>query len=81
MKRFQEFSSLKINVKKCEACWLGKARHRTTQPASCKWTSLTKSCIKILGITFSYNKALADKENYYTLSLDCHTLLNIWKQR
>ena len=81
MKRFQEFSSLKINVEKCEACWLGKARHRTTQPARCKWTSLTKGCIKILSITFSYNKALVDKENFYTLSLDCRTLLNIWKQR
>ena len=81
MKPFYEFSSVKINVEKCEACWLGKARHRTTQPARCKWTSLTKSCIKILCITFSYNKALADKENFYTLSLDCRTLLNIWKER
>ena len=42
MKRFQEFSSLKINVEKCEACWLGKARHRTTQPARGERTSLTK---------------------------------------
>ena len=58
MKQFQEFSSLKINVEKCGACWLGKARHRTTQPARCKWTSPTKICIKILVITFSYNKAL-----------------------
>ena len=81
MMRFHEFSSLKINVEKCEACWLGKAKHRTTQPARCKWTSLRKSCMEILGITFNYNKPLADKENFYTLSLDCRTLLNIWKQR
>ena len=47
----------------------------------CKWNSLTKSCIKILGIHFSYNKALAEKENFYSLSLDCRALLNIWKQR
>ena len=33
MKRFREFSLLKINVEQREACWLGKARHRTTQPA------------------------------------------------
>ena len=77
MKWFQEFSSVKINVEKCEACWLGKARHRTTQPARCQWTSLTKSCIKILGMTFSFNKTSAYKENLnlYTLSLDCRTLL------
>ena len=66
MKRFQKFSSLKINVDKFEAYWLGEARHWTTQPAQCKWTSRTKSCIKILGITFSYDKDLADKENFYT---------------
>ena len=78
MKQIQEFSSLKINVEKCDVCCLGKAGHRTTQPPRYKWTFLTESCIKIFGITFSYNKALADKENFYTLSLDCHMLLNIW---
>ena len=81
MKEFQVFSSLTINVKKCEASWIGRAKNRTSKPVKCKWTSLTKSCIKILGIHFSYNKALAGKENCHNLSLDCRTLLNIWKQR
>ena len=49
--------------------------------SGCKWSSLTKSCIKILDIHFSHNKALAEKENFYSLSLDCRALLNIWKQR
>ena len=26
-------------------------------------------------------KALANKENYYDLAIDCHALLNIWKHR
>ena len=47
----------------------------------CKWTSLKKSSIKILGICFSYDKDLVEKDNFYNLSLDCRTLLNIWKQR
>ena len=81
MKEFQVFSSLTINVEKCDATWTGRAKNRTSKLVKCKWTSLTKSCIKILGIHFSYNKALAEKENSYNLSLDCHTLLNIWKQR
>ena len=34
----------------------------------------TKGCIKILQITKSYNKALAERN---VLSLDCHTVLNI----
>ena len=64
MKKFREFSSLRINVEKCEASWIGRAKNRTSKPIKCKWSSLTKSCIKILGIHFSYNKALAEKETF-----------------
>ena len=79
MKEFQVFSSSTINVEK--ASWIDRAKNRISKPVKCKWTSLTKSCIKILGIHFSYNKALAEKENFYNLSLACCTLLNIRKQR
>ena len=81
LKKFEEFSSLRINVEKCEACWIGRAKNHNTKPVKCKWTSLTKSSIKILGICFSYDKALVEKDNFYNLCLDCCTLLNIWKQR
>ena len=81
MKKFREFSSLTINVEKCEASLIGRAKNRASKPIRCKRTSLTKSCIKILDIYFSYNKALAEKENFYSLSPDCRALLNIWKQR
>ena len=81
MKKFQVSLSLTISVEKREASWIGRTKNRTSKPVKCKWTSLTKSCNKILGIHFSYNKALAGKENFYNLSLDCRTLLNIWKQR
>ena len=37
--------------------------------------------MKILRINFSYNKTLANKENYYDLAIDCCALLNIWKER
>ena len=80
-KKFQEFSSLTINVEKCEASWTGRAKNRTSKLIRCKWGSLTKSCIKIFGIHFSYNKVLPEINNFYSLSLDCRALLNIWKQR
>ena len=76
LKKFEEFSSLRINAEKCEACWIGRAKNRNTKPVKCKCTS-----IKILGICFSYDKALVEKDNFYNLSLDCRTLLNIWKRR
>ena len=53
LKNFEEFSSLKINIEKCEACWILRAKNRNTKPVKCKWTSLTKISIKILGICFS----------------------------
>ena len=81
MKQFRESSSLTINVEKCEASWIGRAKYRTSKPIRCKWSSLTKSCIKILGIHFSYNKALAEKENFYNLSLDCRALLKVHMHR
>ena len=46
MKKFREFSSLTISVEKCDASWIGRAKNRTSKPIRCKWSSLTKSCIK-----------------------------------
>ena len=40
-----------------------------------------KKSIKILRIYFSYDKKLAEKDNFYSLTLGCRSLLNIWKQR
>ena len=79
--RFEKFSSLRANVEKCEACWMGKAKKNESKPVKCKWASLTKISIKILGISFSYDKRLVEKDNFYSLILDCRSLLNIWKQR
>ena len=36
MKEFQVFSSLTINVEKCEASWIGRAKDRTSKPVKCK---------------------------------------------
>ena len=50
MKEFEKFSSLRANVEKCEACWIGKAKKNESKPVKCKWASLTKKSLKILGI-------------------------------
>ena len=78
MKKFEVFSSLKINVEKCEAGWVGKPKNCVTKMISCKWRSVTQSNIKILGVHFSYDKKLADKENFCTPIIDGRTLLNVW---
>ena len=48
-KYFQEYSSLKFNVEKCKACWIGKAKGQSSEPIQCKWINLIGSSTKILG--------------------------------
>ena len=80
-KYFQQYSSLKFNVEKCEACWIGKAKGQSSEPIQCKWISLNRRSIKILGAHFSYNKQLVEKMNFNQVTTDCRILLKIWKQR
>ena len=80
-KTFEIFSSLKFNVEKSEACWIGRSRNKHTKPIQCKWISLTQSSIKILEAHFTYNKQLDEKMNFCQLIIDSRTLLNIWKQK
>ena len=58
IKTFGTFSSHKISVEKCEACWLGKSKGNTDKPIYCKWVPLKTKAIKILGTHFSYKKEL-----------------------
>ena len=37
---------------------------------NCKWKSLLKLTIRILGVNFSYNEKLAEKENFCNLMTD-----------
>ena len=79
VKKFEVFWSLKINVEKCEAGWIGKARNCVTKIILCKWWSMTQS-IKIPGIHFSYDKKLADNENFCKPIIGGCTLLDVWNQ-
>ena len=81
IKELGTFSSSKINVEKCEACWIGRSKANTDKPVQCKLISLTNSKIKILGTHFSYNKLLEEKTNFYAIRTDCKSILNLWKQR
>ena len=52
MHEFEKYSSLRANVDKYESCWIGKAKKKVSKPIKCRWTSLAKTSIKILGIYF-----------------------------
>ena len=76
MKGFKLFSSLKMNVEKCEACWIGNSKIKADKPVQCKRTSLKSNTIKILGTHFSCDKILERKMNFYNLRTECHTIYN-----
>ena len=71
--------SLRANYEKCEAFWIGGPKACDEKPVKCRWVSLVNGTIKILGIRFSYDKQLAQKEGYKSLRYSL--LLNLYKQQ
>ena len=61
---FGTFSSLKLNLQKSEACWIGASRFNTNMPTNCIWVNLVNDKIRILGTYISYNKQLADQYSF-----------------
>ena len=70
-KYFQPYSSLKFNVEKCEACWIGTAKGQSSKPIHCKWINLNWSSMKSLGA-----QQLVEKMNFNQVTTDCRILLN-----
>ena len=65
-----QFSSLKINLNKCEACWLGRVKNRSTKPIDCKWVYLVSDSIRVLGSHFSYDQDLTNKLNFLSCTIN-----------
>ena len=63
--QFREFSSLKLNLKKSEACWIGKANGREDKPIDCNWINLCNDKIRILGVYNSYDTDLENIYNFF----------------
>ena len=39
---FEEFSSLKVSLDKCQACWIGSAKSKLDTPIDCNWVNIEK---------------------------------------
>ena len=46
----KKFSSLKLNLEKSEACWIGSARGKRDKPVDCNWINLCTDKIRTLGV-------------------------------
>ena len=65
-KTFQEFSSLKLNLQKCEACCIGAAKGKSDTPINCNWINIKHHNIVALGVFNSYNCSFAEKQKRTT---------------
>ena len=78
---FQEFSSLKLNKEKSEACWIGSKKHDKDKPLNCRWINLTDDKICSLGVYHSYDPVIASKHNFLDLVQKLRECLQVWKLR
>ena len=79
--RFQSYSSLKLNLEKSEACWIGRARGSNNTPISSKWVDLNNQAIRTLGIFNSYDQDLVQKLNFLDNLKFLSEVLQLWRGR
>ena len=80
-KTFQEFSSLKINLEKCQACWIGAAKDKSDTPINCNWINVNHHKVVTLSVFDSYNCPLAEKHNFLNQITSVKERLHTWGHR
>ena len=78
---FQTFSSLKLNVEKCEACWIGAEKDNPAKPINCKWVNIASEAIRTLAIYNSYDTDLVEKLNYLDNLKPLNDVIRTWESR
>ena len=63
-KEFSSFSDLGPNISKCEIAGIGSLKGIEATVCGMKNIDLTKDAVKIIGISFSYNKAIQNELNF-----------------
>ena len=80
-KNFSKYSTLKLNVEKSQACWIGLAKGGISKPADCSWVDLLTDKIITLGIYNSYDKSIVEKHNLVNLLINIKDSLKMWNFR
>ena len=78
---FQLYSSLKLNLEKSEACWIGIKKGSNETPVNCKWVNINCNAIRTLGIFNSYDNDLEDKLNFLDKLKSVKGVMKTWEQR
>ena len=77
----QLYSSLKLNLEKSEACWIGNRMGSNERPINCRWVDIKCSVIRTLGIFNSYHKDLEQKLNFLDNIKTLNDVLKLWEFR
>ena len=78
---FQSYSSLKLNLEKSEACWIGVKQGCSDKPVDCKWIDIKNGAIRALGVLNSYNTDLVEKLNFLDNLKALADVCNLWQYR
>ena len=78
---FEQFSSLKLNLEKSKAYWIGSARGKQNKPVDCNHINLGTDKIRTLGVFNSYDIDLADTHNFFSVIDKIKNCLNLWNSK
>ena len=78
-KEFSSFSDLGPNMSKCEIAGIVSLKGVKAAVCGMKNIDLTKDAVKIIGISFSYNKAIQNELNFRTTI--SKVVLKLWRMR
>ena len=80
-KEFLSFSDLSPNMSKCEIGGFGSLKGVEKAVCGMENINLTKDAVKIIGISFSYNKAIQNELNFKTTISKIQAVLELWRMR
>ena len=78
---FQTFSSFKLNVEKCEACWIGAEKDNPAKPIDCKWVNIASEAIRTMDIYNRFDMDLVEKLNFLDNLKPFSDVIRAWEPR
>ena len=80
-KEFSSFSDLSPNMSKCKIAGIGSLKGVETAVCGMRNIDLTKDAVKIIGSSFSYNKAIQNELKFTTTISKIQAVLKLWRMR
>ena len=78
-KKYGQLSGLLLNIKKCEALWLGK--DKALQPGCTLFGIKWPEQIRCLGVYLGHNKQISDLKNFEEKVNSIEAILKRWEKR